>query len=236
MADTIKSLSDHGVKGTIILVGVADSVTELIQEHASVERALVQVRMPRMSNAEVTEILSRALGHLGMTMEDDAVKRVVLLSQGLPHYTHLIGMNACRCALKENRFSIIAQDVNKAIERALSGTQHSILSAYHKATMSPRKDNLFADVLLSCAMARADDLSYFAAPDVRDAIRVVTGKSYEIPSFSQHLNEFTEAKRGPILQRTGRPRSYRFRFINPLMQPFVIMKGFAEGKLTESAS
>ena len=45
-ADTIKVLSDHAVPATLILVGVSDTVDGLIEQHGSVERALVQVRMP----------------------------------------------------------------------------------------------------------------------------------------------------------------------------------------------
>jgi Cdc6-like AAA superfamily ATPase len=61
LAHTIKSLSDHAITSKIILVGVADSVEELISEHRSVERSLVQVRMPRMSREELFELLDKAL-------------------------------------------------------------------------------------------------------------------------------------------------------------------------------
>ena len=47
-ADTIKSLSDQGVPATVILVGVADSVDQLIDEHPSVERSVAQIHMPAM--------------------------------------------------------------------------------------------------------------------------------------------------------------------------------------------
>jgi hypothetical protein len=30
---------------------------------------------------------------------------------------------------------------------------------------------------------------------------------------------------GPVLQKTGIPRRYRFRFVDPLMQPYTIMHG-----------
>jgi hypothetical protein len=45
---TIKTLSDNAssIKTTLILVGVADSVDELIGEHQSIERAIKQVPMP----------------------------------------------------------------------------------------------------------------------------------------------------------------------------------------------
>ena len=57
-------------------------------------------------------------------------------------------------------------------------------------------------------------------------MRTITGKRYEIPSFQQHISEFCDSKRGPILRRTGTPRRYRYRFVNPLMQPFAVMQGF----------
>jgi len=49
MADTIKTLSNHGVDATILLIGVADSVDHLVQEHHSIDRALVQVHLPGKS-------------------------------------------------------------------------------------------------------------------------------------------------------------------------------------------
>ena len=59
-ADTIKGLSDRLVPVTVVLIGVAATVGELIREHRSVERALVQIQMPRMSPSELAEIATRA--------------------------------------------------------------------------------------------------------------------------------------------------------------------------------
>ena len=230
-ADTIKNLSDHAVQVTVVLVGVADTVGELIREHQSVERALVQIRMPRMSVQEIEEIVSNGLKNLGMKIDPDAMSRITILSRGLPHYTHLLSRDSVRGALAAGSLQITLQVVDDAIQKALEDAQQSIRSAWHKATMSPRKNNLFADVLLACALAETDDLGFFAAQDIREPMKAVTGKKYEIPSFAQHLNEFCDVKRGSILEKTGAKRSYRFRFVNPLMQPFVIMQGFAAGKL-----
>jgi energy-coupling factor transporter ATP-binding protein EcfA2 len=231
IADTIKSLSDHGVDATLVIVGVADTVVDLIREHASVESALVQIPMPRMSPEEISEIIVTGCRHLGLTANSASLHGINLLAQGLPHYAHLLGLYSARAAIEKGVDCIDVESVNIAIDEAVSNCQQSILNMYHIATMSPRKDNLFADVLLSCAMAATDQMGYFAAQDVRTPMRNITGKDYEIPSFSQHLNEFTEEKRGPILKKIGTPRRYRFRFINPLMQPYVIMQGCKDGKL-----
>lgn len=233
LADTIKTLSDHAVDTTLLLVGVADSVDALIAEHQSVERALVQVRMPRMSKPELFEIIDKGLSHAGMTSNADAREKIAALSQGLPHYTHLLALNAAQRAAGTGRTVLTLEDVRTAIDLALAKAQQSIISAYHKATNSPR-ENLYRQVLLACAMAEQDSLGYFAAVDVRQPLSAIMGKAYDIPAFSQHLNKFCEATRGPVLQQTGTARRYRFRFLNPLLQPYVLMDGIKKGLITES--
>lgn len=227
-ADTIKTLSDDAVNSTVVLVGVADSVDDLIREHASIERALVQIRMPRMSADELHEIIRNGLGRLTMDIGTDALQQISLLSQGLPHYTHLLGLHSAREALDAGTKQIDLPHVKSAVEKALTQAQQSIRTAYHKATSSPRKESLFRQVLLACALAQTDDLGYFSAADVRTPMSKIMGKYHDIPSFSRHLSDFSEAVRGPILQKVGVKRRIRYRFLNPLMQPYVTMRGLAE--------
>jgi hypothetical protein len=35
--------------------------------------------------------------------------------------------------------------------------------------------------------------------------------------------------RGPILEKLGSPKRYRYRFTNPLMKPFVLLNAYAAG-------
>ena len=90
-ADTIKNFSDHALNTTMVIVGVANDVSGLIKEHASVDRSLVQIRMPRMEPDELKEIIKKAMRELGLSIHPEALELLVLLSQGLPHYTHLLG-------------------------------------------------------------------------------------------------------------------------------------------------
>lgn len=231
-ADTIKMLSDHLVEATVVLVGVADSVDQLLTEHQSIERALVQVRMPRMSRAELHEIVQNALAVLEMKIDDTALEYISALSQGLPHYTHLIGLHGTRKAIDAGTKTIALSHVDLAISEAIKNAQQSIISAYHKAKTSPRRKNLFPQALLACALAKADDLGYFAAADVREPMSAIMRKKYDVPAFARHLNEFSNQRRGPILQRTGEKYRYRFRFSNPLMRPYVAMQGLSSKLIT----
>jgi Cdc6-like AAA superfamily ATPase len=232
LSDTIKTLSDHAVDATLLLVGVADSVDVLISEHQSIERALKQVLMPRMSIPELGDIINKGLLNASMTINDEAKSKITELSQGLPHYTHLLALNAAQRVAFTERTEIKIEDVKVAIDSALSGAQQSTISMYTKAIASPR-DNIYAQVLLACSLAKVDKLGYFAASDVRIPLSSIMKKNYQIPAFSKHLAAFCSPARGPVLQRTGAARGYRFRFVNPLMQPFITMQGIREGLITD---
>jgi Cdc6-like AAA superfamily ATPase len=224
-ADLIKNLSDHSVNATVILIGVGDSVDHLIQEHQSVSRSLVQVPMPRMNPDEIKNIIVNGLAKLGMTIEVKALTDIVNLAQGLPHYAHLIGLHASRNALDNHSLTVGDGNFNSAIQKALEDAQQSIRTQYHDAIRSAHADNLFSEVLLACALSPVDEVGTFAAQDIRGALKEITGKDYAIPSFARHLSDFCEIKRCKILTRIGDKRKYRYKFTDPLMQPYVIMQG-----------
>lgn len=234
MADTIKALSDHDVNATIILVGVGDSVDELIEEHASVERAIDQIQMPRMQRPEVFELLRKGMTRLGMAVTHQAQLRITLLSQGLPHYAHLLALHSVRTALDGGSTTVEVEHVSEAIEKAVAGSQRSLLSDLQKATTSPQKGkHWYSEVLLACAMAKTDDFGFFYAADVRDPLSMIMKKPVGIPAFAKHLNDFCHANKGPVLQKLGVRHRFRYRFVNPLLQPLVIMKGIVDRRITE---
>lgn len=232
MSDTIKTLSDYAIDATVLLIGVADSVDELVAGHQSVERALVQIPMPRMSPEEIEEIVRNGLDRLGMQIEGGALGELVALSQGLPYITHLLALNSVRAALAGERLTVTTSDVDNGIRSSLDQWQQTVIRAYYDATQSSQPGNIYREVLLACALADTDDLGYFQASAVRSPLRVITNRDYDIPNFAQHLKNFSEQGRGGMLQRTGETRRIRYRFTSPLMRPYIVMKGFAEGLIT----
>ena len=232
LADTIKTLSDHLIDTTLILVGVADSVNELIAEHASIERSLVQVQMPRMSINELYELLNKRFKLIKMEVEESIRESIAFLSQGLPSYAHLLALHSSQKAIARNSNIIEASDLELAIQMAVEKAYQSILTAYHQATSSSR-ETIYAQVLLACALAKKDNLGFFAPPDVANPMSLIMKRKYHTTGFSRHLNDFCEDKRGSVLCKRGSERNYRFRFANPMMQPYVIMHGLAKGLISQ---
>jgi len=232
MADTIKSLSDHGCAATVLLIGVADSVSELIQEHQSVERILVQIPMPRMSSGEIRQIVINGLKRLSMGIDETSLEGISALSQGLPYITHLLSLHSARAALSEKKTSLTSSCVDIGITQSLEQWQQSIKTAYYDATKSQKPQHLYKEVLLGCTLAEVDDLGYFSAAGVRTPLRIITNKNYDIPNFARHLKEFGGQDRGDMLERVGKTRRLRYRFRSPLTRPYIVMRGFAENLLT----
>jgi Cdc6-like AAA superfamily ATPase len=230
-ADLIKNLSDHASGATIVLIGVGENVEQLIKEHHSVSRSMVQIKMPRMTLLEIKEIISNGVQRLGMTIEKDVINQIAMLSQGLPHYAHLLGLHASRYALDNKSFNIELTHLENAIKKSVSDTQHSIKTDYQQAIRSAHTDNLFAEILLACAIAETNEVGEFAAQDIRSPLEKITGKKYDIPGFARHLSQFCSIKRDNILTKSGASRQFRYKFTDPLMQPYVIMNGILSGHI-----
>jgi hypothetical protein len=231
LADTVKTLSDHAVPSTLVLVGVARSIGELVGEHASIVRALVQIEMPRMSVRELSEVLTKGCAEARLTIRPDAVDEITTLSEGLPHYTHLLGLHAGQRTVQDDRTAILLDDVRRAIPKAVD--RHTILNDYQQATRSARKDALFAQVLLACALAPKNQLGFFTSGSIREPLEVIAGRPIDIPAFSNHLSQFLEPERGSVLQREGTSRRYFYRFSDPIFQPYVILKGLSSALITD---
>ncbi len=229
MADTIKILADHALPVTIVLVGVADSVSGLLREHQSIQRSLVQVEMPPMTNKELRDIIQRGMSACGLTYAEEFARETVSLSLGLPHYTHLICLHGATFAVSAGRTRVEISDLNAALRQAIEDASQTVRERYHSATYSNR-ETLYKAVLLACAMSPRDELNSFGAPDVRDKLRQITGHNYDIPSFANHLTDFSgSGNRGGLLKKIGTTRRFRYQFRDPLMPTYVLMRGRVDG-------
>jgi Cdc6-like AAA superfamily ATPase len=232
MADTIKLFSDHAVPATLIVIGVADNATGLIKEHQSIDRCLAQIPMPRMPRHELEEIVDTGLRQVGMSIAKDALHEITGLSKGLPTYVHLLALHSSREALDARHLDVRLENVKGAIKIAISHSEETIRAEYDKATFSSR-ETLHADVLLACAMARTDEYGRFVPNDVCGPMKIVTGQEYKSDRFSTHLKQFCTPDRGTVLRMTGSEYRWRYQFRNPLLQPFVLMKGLDAKRITE---
>lgn len=233
MAETIKLLSDQSIESTIVVAGVGRTVRDLLTGHASISRAVRQIEMPRMSDAEIREIVNVRLARVKMTIDEDALDTIPWLACGMPAYAHLLGLHAARAALDRKTlkidFTALMESLTVCLEEVGESTRH----AYAKATRSTQPNNFHRQTLLACAMAPQDDeLRSFTAASLRHPLTRIMGRARDIPDFNRQLNALLNEDRGPILEREGTPKNYHYRFIDPMMRSYVIMRGMKDGLLT----
>ncbi len=232
MAATIKQLSNTPIAGMIIIVGIADNIKQLISNHESIARQLVQIQMPRMSPDEQRDVVQKRLLKTKMRISDDALWRITYLACGLPFYAHALGQAAALRAIEKQMLIITEQTIIEAIPRSFSELDHTILDAYVKATVETRKGNIFKEVLAACSLAEQDELGRFSAASVEAPLSAVIGRDMKAPAFSFHLNELCNIERGPILEKEGSRAHFRFRFVEPMMQPYVAIKSLSSNVMS----
>lgn len=109
LASFIKATSSHDLK--YILVGIAQSISELLEDHDSLARILYPIHLPRMSNGELADIVDRAvaaLNELGYkySFDNGARQELVRTAGGFPWFVHVLGQAALRDALSEGRHKV----------------------------------------------------------------------------------------------------------------------------------
>jgi hypothetical protein len=229
MANTIKALSDHIEKVTLCPVGVAEDLDALLEGHLSAVRAIAQVKMPRMSRDELADIVQRGLQRLDMTISDDGLEIIKVIPRGLPQYAHLLAQEGARNALLESSTSITRDNVMSGLKVGLLKLDRSLSQAYDKATYSPRKTK-FKEVLLACAIARLGDMGDFSPSDIRGPYSRIIGESVGVDRFNPQLTSLATTRE--ILIREGDDRRWRYRFKDPLMEPYVLLQGLDSGAIT----
>lgn|SRR3989338_1811151 len=234
-ADTIKAICDYDIPVTIVLVGVAETLTELLSAHQSVERSLVDVHLEPMTADELKEIITKGQVILGMTMDEPAKTLICHLSQGLPYLVHELTRHASRATVSgRDEREVTVDDVRTGMKAMVAQVQEAMRQQYQTAIASPHKDALYAPILLACALTKPNELGYFVAGDIRPALRTITKrKDLDIPAYSKHLHAFCEPDRGSILRRAGKQHAYRFKFSSALMKPYIVVRALTEEVITE---
>ena len=234
MADTIKYFSDYAVQSTLVFVGVGKSLSDLLHEHQSISRNIAQIPVEPMPVGELAQIIQKGYDHVGLSFTQGLDEKIARLSQGYPHYTHLLGLWSGRKTIGDDRVLVTLQDATAAIPHVLQNAEGGLQEQYERAVNSTNPAALFKQVLLACALANKDSLGRFPVRAVQEPLKKITGTEYTTGAYQSHLGRFCESERGPVLERSGKSRSYRWRFLNPQLIPYILLQGIRSNMIQAS--
>lgn len=126
--------------------------------------------------------------------------------------------------LRKRRILIGVKDVEASMDEFIENSEVTFKDAYRDATRS-NQANYFCESLLACALADPDDEGWFTANDVLEPYSAIMKSKKTIAHYEKHLRRFSSEEGGNVLHKRGGDRQQQFRFADPMMQPYVIIKG-----------
>lgn len=222
MAELIKHLSDAASRTKLVLVGVAESVTQLIGEHASLARSLAQIRLDRMSDEELASIIQKGEEYLPARFAREVSRAIVRLADGFPYFVHLLARHAAHEAGSEllerpvECVVVAERAYASGLAEAINNAEHSLADAYRDAIVTTRRPSEKFQLVL-WAMALTDDREV-QVQDIARNTTFFTQAEHDAAAFSWTLGQLASEHRGRILTKV---REGYYRFTNPLMRPYI---------------
>lgn len=233
IADTIKVLSDTIPYITILIVGVADNINDLIGSHASLERCLKQIKLGRMLPQELQQIIEKGLKKIELTIDEEVKKDIIEFSQGFPHYVHLLAKLSAKVAIEESLEKITRECFDMAVSEAIKNTQESTRKSYQKAITTNRNQDGFRNVLWACTLVEEDENGTFRAKDIEENLFKITKKKVNQQAYSYNLGMLCQNQKGAVLEKVGESsKQTRYRFKNPLLKAYIKLIIYQQKKET----
>lgn len=137
-AELIKQLSDRGIRVALIFCGIGKSLDDLLQGHGSAHRYLEEVPLPSppLSYTGRWEIIDGVSRAFGLTINDDSKLRIAQVSDGFPHYVHLLGQKLFWAAFRAPDVvqEITPEDYIAGVREAIGSVESRLRTAYDVAT------------------------------------------------------------------------------------------------------
>ncbi len=119
IGELMKDLSDRAARAQLVIAGVAANLTELLEHIPSIQRNVLALQLPKMSETEVLQMVRKGEQASGLVFDAAASQLVVSLSVGFPYLASLISHHAGLKALDEERTDVTEADVSAAADEAL---------------------------------------------------------------------------------------------------------------------
>lgn len=204
ISSLLKALGPESI--TFALVGVAETIGELIADHESVARQLADgaIRVTPMPRAELAEIIARAMTALGGTYQfsTDAVDWITGVARGHPFYVHLIGKHALLKTISNGRTHVGIDDAKDALaDIAFKGSAPVQEATYKKAV-----GHSFIRETILKRFAERDEQEIYTTDVYGDLAREL---KVDPSAISVYVGQLANEKYGAVISKT-RERYYQF--------------------------
>jgi hypothetical protein len=219
-ADTIKQISDRGASLSFMLVGVSDSLEELLGRHPSIQRNVVGVPIPLLSETQVDEIIEIGSRNARLDFPPDVRRVVTEMARGVPYIVHLLCLHGGERALRRGANTVNQEDMLGAIQQSVLEIDPRVAVLYASLTQGD-EDIAMVHLLQEIAGGRQDRFGRFSVQETATEM-IVAGRS--VPHHDwQRLIE-TDTLRACKGVGFG-----VYTFAEPMLPHYVLLRAVSDG-------
>ena len=211
--ETIKSFSDAGIRATLVIVGVADSLDDIMGYHESIRRNVCGISMRLLSDTEFTELIDIGCRRTGLSFSGEASARIASLSQAIPYFARLLCLHAANKALDDERLEVMDKDVSVAAERALEYVV-PLVERSHKQLIIDSMAGPNRGFIFAIARVRTAQDGGFTIEDVHNQLQQETGEDVSHLQIGSRLSTLVRQDVG-FLHKFLRNKIINYRLQNP---------------------
>lgn len=210
-AEFIKQIGDRQLGIRFIFCGIAESLEKLLGAHKSCYRYIEGVEVTQLSWDARQSIIDGAAKALGVTVGNHPRFRIAAISDGFPHYVHLVSEKLFWALFRDQhvRLEPTQEHYHEAVNAAVLSIEQYLKSAYDAATMKATDD--YEEVLWAMAdhpeLIRSIDSIYESYLEI---MRKLEEQPQDRNAFVGRLQSLKSAPCGRILT-SNRRTFYRFR-------------------------
>lgn len=223
LMEHLSDISDDSFNLKIAVVGIADDIESLISDSGSFRRRISEICVPRMPDDEISAILTRGFGLLGIALDESILQRMVFYSDGFPYFAHLLGLATSRQIHRESKGdpslrSVTFEHLDAAIRSAINSVDTSYSAKYKgavEASGDTRPRATILDVLAGSPQRE------WTGPQVITAWSQANGERSSYEFLYSALGQLSGAGYGQVLKRKGSRTNYSYQFSDPYMRPYI---------------
>lgn len=228
VAQLLKSSADHGDLKVIVAGIPAESERLLLLDDASARRT-AEIEVPRMTDAELDEVLKNGEKLLGLTFDSDCRTTIIRYSDGFPYYTHLLALHASRSAIKDGSKFVTASHFSEALDEVIEDADLSLKRAYASAVETSGSVKVRRSIMEAIASQEKTELTF---GEIRAPFQKIHPQYVKVESLNAVINPGLSAlvDKHRVLQSRGKKKSIdrTYRFANPLMRSYILLKAMRD--------
>jgi hypothetical protein len=140
-ANMVKTVADRHIPVAIIFCGIGASLDDLFTAHQSAHRYFHTVPLERLPWTPRLEIIDNPANTLGISVDDTTRYRIANVSDGFPHYVHLICEKLFWRVFAADSGSRVTPDLfEQSVEDAVASMEPELRKPYELATKKYTND------------------------------------------------------------------------------------------------